>query len=193
MKTVILIGDSIRMYYEQTVREQLAGLAEIWSPEDNGGNSSNVLAHLDDWVIARGADLVHVNCGLHDIKTEFAAGEAAVPLAPYTANVRTILSRIKSETPATVIWAQTTPVNEKRHHERKPFDRLEADVDSYNAAARAVAEELEIPINDLYRVVQEAGPDSVLKADGVHFKDEGSVLLGEAVADFIRPYLAGDG
>ena len=33
------------------------------------------------------------------------------------------------------------------------------------------------------------GRDTLLMPDGVHFKPEGSELLGKAVAAFIRPYL----
>ena len=35
--TVVLIGDSIRMGYQPFVTEALAGEAEIWAPEENGG------------------------------------------------------------------------------------------------------------------------------------------------------------
>ena len=41
---------------------------EIWAPEQNGGDSRNVLAHLDEWMLARVPDLVYVNCSLHDLK-----------------------------------------------------------------------------------------------------------------------------
>ena len=34
-----------------------------------------------------------------------------------------------------VIWALTTPVDEKLHHSNKGFDRFEADVDAYNGCA----------------------------------------------------------
>ena len=39
MKAVILIGDSIRMGYQETVREQLGGRAGVWGPAENGGTS----------------------------------------------------------------------------------------------------------------------------------------------------------
>jgi len=53
MKAAILIGDSIRMGYEGFVRDALAGTADVWAPEENGGTSRNVLAHLDEWVLSR--------------------------------------------------------------------------------------------------------------------------------------------
>ena len=189
MKEVILIGDSIRMWYEETVRKELDGLANIWSPEANGGNTRNVLANIEEWAISRQPDIVHINCGLHDICKPPGATEVAVPLKEYEANVRQILSLVKSGTKATVIWALTTPVNQEWHHENKPFDRMEANVVACNEAARRVAEELGVPVNDLFSAVEEVGRNELLKPDGVHFTDEGSVLLGKKVAEFLKPFL----
>jgi lysophospholipase L1-like esterase len=186
MHTVILIGDSIRMGYCPFVVKELEGLAEVWSPEPNGGTSENVLRHLDEWVLSHDADAVHVNAGLHDLRKAFGATESAIPLASYQANVEAILKTIRAKTRARLIWAATTPVNEARHHATKGFDRFEADVVAYNEAAATVANRLGVEINDLYRVVMDAGRDRLLGPDGVHFTPEGSALLGKAVADFIR-------
>ena len=106
---VVLIGDSIRMGYQDHVVSQLAGRAEVWAPEPNGGDSRNVLAHLDQWALARQPNLVHVNCGLHDLKRAFGA-ESEVSLAEYERNVRQILQRLQRELNGAVVWATTTPV-----------------------------------------------------------------------------------
>ncbi|MCI0475777.1 MAG: GDSL-type esterase/lipase family protein [Anaerolineales bacterium] len=189
MKQIILIGDSIRIGYQAVVRRELAGLAEIWTPKENGRDSRNVLAHLNDWVIARAPDLVHLNCGLHDLKTEFGATTHQVPLDEYAANVRVILTRVQRETRAQIIWATTTPVNEAWHHANKEFDRWEADVSAYNFRATQIARELNIPIDDLNAVVTQFGRDKILLPDGVHFSDEGYVLLGKRVAQAIKEIL----
>jgi lysophospholipase L1-like esterase len=167
----------------------------VWAPDENGGDSRNVLAHLDAWVFAQRPDILHINCGLHDIKRPFDSGELAVPVAHYEANVRQILTRILDGFEQTtssgpqVIWATTTPVNEAWHHARKPFDRFEADVRVYNAVAVRVAGELGVPINDLFTLVMEAGRDQYLVPDGVHFTDAGYRRLGQAVAAKITRYL----
>lgn len=189
MRTVVLIGDSIRMGYEETVRSQLAGLANVWAPEENGGTSENVLARLDQWILCRRADVVHINCGLHDIKKEFGQDTAAVPLIAYTENVRSILTRLRDETEATVVWAPSTPVNQDWHNANKPFARFESDVVAYNVAASEIAQELGIVVNDLFSVVNSAGCDHLLLDDGVHFKPEGYALLGESVVGCIKGVL----
>jgi len=186
---VVLIGDSIRMAYQATVQSELDGAAEIWAPEVNGGDSRNVLLHLDEWIFARRPHIVHVNCGLHDVKRDFARGQFQVPVEEYAQNVRQILTRLATESEAKVFWATTTPVDEKLHHENKDFDRFEADVDAYNAAAVALCWELGVDVDDLYSVVGKSGKADLLKADGVHFVEEGSQILGREVAAFIRAHL----
>ncbi len=189
MKNVILVGDSIRIGYQDEVRAQLAGRAEVRTPEENGLTSENVLKHLDEWVIGRNADLLHINCGLHDLRREFGAGTPAVPLDAYADNMRTIISRVRDETDMQIVWALTTPVNHLWHRQNKPFDRFEEDVEAYNDAALSVANAIGVTVNDLFSVITAAGRDELLLPDGVHFSPEGYKMLGQAVADCIRRML----
>jgi len=189
---VILIGDSIRMGYQEVVRRELTArepAAEVWAPEENGGNSRNVLAHLDEWVISRQPQVVHLNCGLHDLRKEFDQEQAAVPIEEYATNVRQILTRLREQTDATLLWAATTPVNQAWHHATKGFDRFEEDVRAYNQVATTIATELVIPVSDLYSTVMQAGRDDHLRPDGVHYHPAGYELLGQAVARTIAAYL----
>ena len=191
MPGVVLIGDSIRMGYQQTVAEALEGEAEVWSPQANGGDSRNVLAHLDEWAFQRNPRVVHVNCGLHDLKKDFATGAPQVPLDAYADNVLQILTRLLAMEGTCVLWASTTPVDEELHHAKKGFDRFEADVEAYNARAAAHCRALGVEIDDLFDVVQRADKRAILREDGVHFSDEGSRILGGAVAYCIRRHLVG--
>jgi lysophospholipase L1-like esterase len=191
MRRVILIGDSIRMGYQETVRQQLRGVAEVWGPDQNGGDSHNVLEHLDEWALSRPAEVIQLNCGLHDIKKPFDTGRAQVPLDEYRDNLRGIFSRLREGFAGHLVWATTTPVDEDLHHRNKGFDRFAADVAAYNAASLALAAEFGLLVNDLYSAMAEAGPAAHLSPDGVHFTAAGSELLGAAVAAFLRPLLSG--
>jgi len=188
MKSVILIGDSIRMGYQETVRDCLGDRVDIWTPEKNGGDSTNVVANIQDWVLDRKPDILHLNCGLHDLKKDFETGTPAIALTDYADNLRTLF-KIVTEAGITLTWATTTPVNEKRHHAVKPFDRFEADVAAYNEAALTVAREFSVNVDDLYSTVMQAGRDALLSADGVHFTPDGYRLLGQTVAEFLKPYV----
>lgn len=193
MRNVILIGDSIRMGYEPVVREALddgtPGAAEVWGSAENGGTSANVLAHLDEWVISRDADVVHLNCGLHDLRRERGAAGCAAPLDRYRANVEEIMRRIAGGTRSKLVWATTTPVNEKRHNAVKGFDRFGLDVAAYNRAALDAALEFDVEVNDLFEFVTAKGRDGLLADDGVHFTNAGYRLLGEEVARVVRAAL----
>ena len=50
------------MGYQDAVQQELGDAAAVWGPELNGGNSRNVLTHLDEWVLFRKPDLVKINC-----------------------------------------------------------------------------------------------------------------------------------
>ncbi len=189
MKKVILIGDSIRMGYQQTVRTELAGRAEVGWPEMNGYDSRNVLAKIDEWAIQPQPDLVHINCGLHDLKRDRMRGEFQVPLADYAANVEQVLQQLRKRTRASIIWATTTPVNERWHRQKKPFDRYEADVQAYNAAAQEICGRLGVQVNDLFGFLTRAGRDLYMAVDGVHFNPDGYELLGIEVARVIQACL----
>ena len=180
-----LIGDSIRMGYQETVRRELEPGIRVRSPEPNGGPSRNVLAHLDAWVLDRPPQVAHVNCGLHDLAKDFESGLARVPLEEYAANVARIFERLQAAG-IRPVWATTTPVDEVLHHRNKSFDRFEADVEAYNEVALKAAGAAGVAVNDLFAVIESAGRQRLLRDDGVHFTDEGSRLLGEAVAAFVR-------
>ena len=195
MTQVVLIGDSIRMGYQQTARAELSDVAEVWGPEENGAHTANVLVHLHLWVLRRRPDLVHINAGLHDLKTICYEGrENVVPLAHYRENVAAILRTVRERCPAAkLIWALTTPVNERKaraaHERARDFCRYEADVAAYNQAAAEVAGELGVPVNNLFSVVVDAGQERIQQPDGVHFTPEGYALLGRAAAQAIRAQL----
>ena len=186
MKKVVLIGDSIRIGYQKYVVEDLEGLAVVRFPKGNSFASTDVLIHVDDWIIAHEPDVVHINCGLHDVKRNKSTGEIKTPLEQYKANIRKILQKIVDDTNAKLIWATSTPVNEERHNEVMDFDRFLDDIRIYNEVSAEICGRFGIDVNDLYELVLQAGPEDLLNRDGVHFTQEGYVLLGKAVATSIE-------
>ena len=185
---ILIIGDSISIGYTPFVAEMLAGHGRIGHNPGNGGDSRNVRANLDAWLAESPAEIVHVNCGLHDIKVAFDSDARQVPLAEYRDNLSWIADRL-SACDAAPIWAATTPVVEAWHHQRKAFDRFNADVDAYNAAAAEIMGGAGIAVNDLHAVIQAAGPEKLLSPDGVHFSEAGYRLLAEKVVECLRTVL----
>ena len=178
---VVLVGDSIRMGYAPLVAKQLEGKAIVISAKPNGEDTVNVLRNLDEWVIKERPDVVHINAGLHDLKVTVKSYQ--VPLADYEKNLQTILERIRTGTKAKIIFATSTPIVDALHAQRKVgFDRFEADVQKYNAAAAAVMKRAGVPVNDLHQLVEAGGREKVMASDGTHYTEQGYDLLATAVA-----------
>lgn len=194
---VVLVGDSIRMSYTPIVSKQLAGKATIISSKSNGGDSSNVLKNLTTWVINEKPAIVHFNCGIHDTKKFKATGKFQVSPEQYEANLRQIVSRIRKETDAVILFATTTPILDERAAEvrkTRGYELLNASIEQYNAIARKVMTEMKVPINDLNAAITRPKPPlstaTLIVNDGVHLTPEGRELLGKQVATLIAQQLA---
>ncbi len=183
--SVILIGDSICMGYRPRVQERLSGKVDILGIEGNGGDSSRILENLDEWMINRDADLIHFNCGLHDLKFERDAKAYQQPLEVYEANLRKIVERLQKGAKTHLAWATTTPVIDERHNAVKGFDRYLRDVKAYNRVATAIMTEAGIPIDDLYSAIQSDDVEACLGNDGVHMTERGNKVLTDAVCSFV--------
>jgi lysophospholipase L1-like esterase len=186
----VLIGDSIRLGYGPLVAEKLAGRVEVTGPGRSCGDSARVLERLDRWAIEPEPSLVHLNCGLHDLRRSHADGTYQVDIERYAANLREIVNRIQRETAAILVFATTTPVDDARHARRGiAFDRLEADVLRYNEVAVRVMEDAGVLVNDLHEVVVAGGPERLLSTDGTHLTPAGNETVAEVVAGVIARQL----
>jgi len=191
-RLVILLGDSIRMGYEPYVVKELSDAAEVWAPKENGAHTANLLVQLSTWVLPKNAAVIHVNAGLHDLKTiHYDTRENVVPLKHYRDNVETLLRTMHERTKAKLIWATTTMVNDagsqKAREKNREFRRYHADVVAYNREAVKVCRKLGVPVNDLYALSQQNATHQM--PDGVHFAPEGYRILGAKVAARIREAL----
>lgn len=188
---VLLLGDSIRMGYAPLVTKKLEGVAVVVHPgPEQGGDTANTLKLLDKWVGDHKPAVIHWNNGLHDLKRSKKTNTHQVPVEDYGKNLAAIAERLSQVAPGRVVFANTTPIIDDRHAARKAdFDRLEADVQAYNAAANKVLLPLGVPIHDLHRIVTDGGADKLLGKDGTHYTPEGYERLAEAVADCIKRQL----
>ena len=187
---VLVVGDSISMeqsgFFKGLV-ERIGDRYTIVHNPGNGGNSGHVAAHIQEWVETASPDIVHINCGLHDIKYDRNKKTLAIPPDQYERNLRQIAGYLEGLKDTKVVFALTTPVVDEWHHANKPFDRREADVRHYNTIARRVMSPHGIPVSDLHQPIIEAGPKSCLLKDGVHMNGKGNRILADAVARTIEP------
>lgn len=199
MKRVYVLGDSISIHYGPYLERSLSGVAKYSRKEGvgesllnlddpqgaNGGDSSMVLSFLESMSAAGGidADVLLLNCGLHDLRTDPATGRKQVPLPQYEKNLRSILQVVVAMK-LELIWIRTTPCDERVHNRRsKEFWRFAADCIAYNEAADRVMAEAGIPTIDLYTFTLGLGPD--LYCDHVHFHER----IRELQSAFIAKWL----
>ena len=192
-KRVLLIGDSIRMRLRDTTGyglhayDRLIDHVNLTHIPHNTGGTIAVLDYLGDWLSCR-PDIVHINAGLHDLATT-PPGAPPHPWhkAPenYAENLRRIVAIIRSAGVEDIVWALNTPVHDQWHTTDRKLHRLNKDVILYNQIATEVMAELNLPVNDLFQPIMDAGLETCLMRDGVHLRHTGSALLGRIVADRI--------
>ncbi len=192
---VLLLGDSIRMNYQQTVITDLKGRANVWAPDENCRHSAFMLAQLETWMGDRQPAVVHMNVGLHDMFLNAATGKPRHDVATYRSNLQKIFVKLKTLTDAKIIFALTTPVDEPRQAQSKVYGRVvrrSADIARYNQAAKEVAEAAGVAINDVNALAERVGTGDILRtSDGIHLSEHGQLVIGRQVAGAIKAALAG--
>ncbi|MEZ4736850.1 MAG: SGNH/GDSL hydrolase family protein [Caldilineaceae bacterium] len=203
MKKLYVIGDSISIQYGPYLQQALQGvmhyarkegeteaLLNLDNPQGaNGGDSSMVLAFLQGVQRQGGldADLLLVNCGLHDIKTNPQTGQKQVPIDHYAANLRAIVDLVATMQP-TLVWIRTTPCDERIHNQpHMAFHRFAADGDAYNQVADEMMHNAGVPTIDLYTFTRNLGPD--LYCDHVHFHESVRAQQAALIAGWLMHWL----
>lgn len=199
---LFVVGDSISIdygpYLQAYIRPFLdyarktgeaEALLELDNPQGaNGGDSSMVLDYLRGVERAGGleADLLLLNCGLHDIKTDPATGAKQVPLDRYRDNLREILAAA-TRLGVKTVWVSTTPVDDAMHQARDcGFHRYLAEVRYYNQAAEGIMANVGIPVADLYAFTSTLTGE--IFEDGVHFKEPVRALQAAFLAGWLQCY-----
>lgn len=187
MKKIYLIGDSIRFGapnspgYGVFVKEKLTDKAEVYAPNENCRFTQYTLRYLHEWAVATSPkdeiDVVHWNNGLWDVLHLF-GDEVFTDIDYYGKTLERIYKRIRFVFPnARVIFALSTSV--KEDWADPSFIRYNNEIEEYNKKAIEVLAPLGVAINDLYSITQTF--DDSLRSDWVHYSEEGSKILADAV------------
>jgi lysophospholipase L1-like esterase len=181
---IALIGDSIRLYSEPFVRDCLPSRFRLRSPSVNCKSSHHVAAGIREWVPPGSADIVHINCGLHDVRHDPGQRRPVSTPEEYLANLGRVFDHLAG-TGASVIWATTTPVDEAMHGGMEAPRWHQADIVAYNRLSVDLARGFGFQVNDLHRRLSETA-GGLLMPDGVHFNHAGNRLIGKLVAAAIE-------
>ena len=184
MDTILLLGDSIRMFYCKYVEEEFAGRMKVVWPGENCRFSLYTLRCLFEWqshaedpndVVA-----VHWNNGLWDVTRRTMDGECLTGRDEYRRNLQRIVFELRARFPrAKIVFATTTCVDPKLPQVKNE------DVIAYNRIALDVMAREIIPIDDLYAVMA-AHPEYIRRDDLIHETDEGARVLARCVRESIK-------
>jgi hypothetical protein len=201
MLKLFVLGDSISIHYGPFLRSYLRGTFEYTRKEGeeeamlsldnpqgaNGGDSAMVLSFLKAKARCGGidADLLLLNCGLHDIKTDSRTGRKQVHISQYEENLRAILKTVE-DCRTKLFWVRTTLFDDVIHNRCDlGFLRYAGDCIEYNRVADRVMYENGIPVIDLCNFTLNLGGD--LYCDHVHFRE----AVREKQAAYLAGWLAG--
>lgn len=180
MKRILLLGDSIRMGYQEYVKKELEGLAEVVYPEENGRFSKYTLWGVNVWIrdeVGR-PDIIHWNNGIWDIHREPPMTEPLTDKAEYEQNLRRCIQQFRHYT-NDIIFATTTFASDQNREWKKE------DIMEYNALAKHIMEEEHIPVNDLNALLtQEDICDDLL-----HLNETGYRKAARQTAEILKQYL----
>lgn len=192
MKNLLLIGDSIRMGYDKSVKKTLEGKANVIFPADNCRFASYVLRYFHEYlgeVKGEDIDVIHWNAGLWDCLRLFEE-EPHTPMDVYAYYIERICIRIKKICPnAHVIFATSTKVLSEKMS--KAFKRYNEEIEKYNETAVKVVKKYGFKINDLY-ALSVTLPEEV-HSDPVHYyTPAGTEAFTNQVLSFVVPELGID-
>ena len=192
MKKVLLLGDSIRMGYDEYVKELLAGEYEVYYDDvDNGRFAAYTLWQANQFFKNYGHfDVVHWNNGYWDMNVEAPMTEAMHPVREYVRFLGRILAEIRRNG-AVPIFATTTPILSKTAAAEVVregiacFDYRNEWVKKYNAAAVRFMRSENVAVNDLYSLCLE-DPHYYKCPDLLHLTEAGYRRCAEKIAEVIR-------
>ena len=167
MKNVLLVGDSIRIGYDKSVKASLEGIANVVFPAENCKFAAYLLRYFHEYKKAllkdEDVDVVHFNAGLWDC-LRLLGEDPHTPIDFYAYYIERLCIRIKKVCPnAKVIFATSTKVISEKM--LPGFKRYNEDIEAYNKVAIDIVKKYGFEVNDLYtlstKVPEEAHSDAV--------------------------------
>lgn len=184
---VMLIGDSVRMFYREEVKKALGQDYCIYGPDENCRFAAYTLNSLRHWLPQFPApDIIHWNNGLWDMAILYKEDGCFTPLEVYVDNMKKILRELK-KTGAKIIFATTTPVHDEKVNIPGPMPPAHSneDIIRYNKAIIEAFSDEDIIINDLFGAVYNNRAEYI-SDDMIHPNESGVAVLAKAVADAIK-------
>lgn len=173
------------MGYDKYVKLAFKNIAEVIYPEENCRSSAYVLRSIFFWKewlkLNEDIDVIHWNAGLWDALCLLDC-KPHISLEQYKENVERICFHFKKLfSKAKIIFATSTPVQEKLFGELKRFNK---NTEIYNEAACEIVKRNNGSINDLYTLMKNC-PISYHSDQTHYYTREGTEVIANAVINSI--------
>ena len=177
-KRVLLIGDSISRAYRSFLNEMYNGKVFIDQLSTSKALDNKHFKALIDYA------LLHIDRDYDAIVFNNAAHGYHLEKDEYEKYYRETVSHvIKTNSNSTVIISLGTPVRDKADL-NKMSDAWYEKMLGRNDAAKKIAKEFNLEVNDLYSVAEHRS--DIYWSDGVHFSDEGCTMLAKTTYNTLK-------
>ena len=155
MKKVILLGDSIRVAYQEQVRHGLGNDYTVYYPSENCRFSAYTLNSLRFWANElpyADADVIHWNNGLWDTAHLNGEDRCFCGIDEYVGNMERIYGVLRKISHAKIILATSTPTRIEK--ERDPVSKhFVTEIKVYNDALLCALGAKVDDVDDLYGLI----------------------------------------
>lgn len=190
MKKVLLLGDSIRMGYQNYVKEILENKCEVFYDEfDNGRFTSYTYWQMNQMLKkVPDIDIIHFNNGYWDMNIEKPMNENLFSLDEYLYFLKKIVTFGQS-LKIKMIFSTILPIND----DKKDTSDIEIGytnemIKQYNEAAIKLMNSLNVEVIDLYQEMLDK--DDYYKCpDQVHLTNDGYLKCAKKITSVINKYL----
>lgn len=189
MKNLVLLGDSIRMGYDKSVKKTLDGKVNVIFPDENCRFAAYLLRTFHECfgdIRGEDIDVIHWNAGLWDCLHVFEE-DVQTPIEIYAYYIERICIRIKKLCPnAKVVFATSTAVISEKM--KKDFKRYNEEIEQYNECAVSIVKKHGFLINDLYETSKNLPEEA--HSDPVHYyTTTGTEKFTNQVLSVVAPLL----
>ncbi|MBQ6907506.1 MAG: SGNH/GDSL hydrolase family protein [Clostridia bacterium] len=202
MKKLMLLGDSIRLGYQDSVKNALDGEFDVWGPDENGRFAKYTLNELgrifsaytkrcteeqNQALLTPGEaigkdiikpDVIHWNNGLWDTSIVCVEDGPFTPIPEYIDYMSKILRELRKIT-GKIIFASTTPVKPQNPNQKNDI------ITEYNKHILDFMDKNKVVVNDLNALVSQ-DVNKYLSPDNIHLSEEGKRVCAEQIAKCVR-------
>lgn len=202
MTRVMLIGDSIRLGYQDEVKKELGSDYFVWGSDDNARFAKYTLNELgrmfeqfseqkdavyDNALLQPTTtlskditypDIIHWNNGLWDTSIVCPEDGSFTPIPEYLEYMSKILRELRKVTDR-IIFATTTPVKPVNPNQKNDI------ITEYNKHIIEFMKKEGVVVNDLNALVS-SDIDRFISLDNIHLSDDGKRVCAKQISDYIR-------